>query len=570
MGLSNRSNTWARQVALTSLPVVLASCAIFTASNVPQPRPKEAKRTLAPEAHGAKFAVATENGEASKIALDVLRAGGDAVDAAVAAALSLGVATPTACGIGGGGFAVVYRAKTKEAFVVDFREVAPAAVDAAAFEHRPFAPNERGHYVGVPGEVAGLHLLVTKFGKRAWREDVLPAANLAKSGFTLTSHVQRGARELQNELRTLAPSLGAKLLGGAGPLPVGTKIQRPDLAATLQLIADQGPKAFYSGALTTAMVNAVREAGGTITAEDFAKYEPKVRVPIRFKLGDREVITMPPPSAGGLMLAETLRAHEVLRAKDGQGLAAEPWGSSATLHTIAELMRGAIDDRFRFIADPDLSPVDVNELIADSRLQKRLALIDPWSSKTGPELRVEEHGTSHISIVDAEGNAVALTTTVNTGFGAKLIAGDTGIVMNDQLDDFGAQKPNVPKPFARPTSSMVPTVVVENGLPVMVVGGSGGMRIATSVTLVSVAHLVFGLSAGDAVGWPRIHQKGPKLTYEATLPPTVVAELGKRGEQLEVAEAINAVQLVTVARNGGTVRCAAASDPRKGGVALAE
>lgn len=557
-------------MAVTALPFVLGSCAIFTASNVPQPRPKEAPRTLAPEAHGAKFAVATENGEASKIAIDVLRAGGDAVDAAAAAAFALGVATPTACGIGGGGFAVVYRAKTKEAFVVDFREVAPAAVDSAAFDRRPFAPNERGHYVGVPGEVAGLHLLVTKYGKRAWRDDVLPAVSLAKNGFTLTNHVQRGTRENEKELRALAPSLGARLLAGAGPVAVGTKIARPDLAASLQRIADEGPKAFYSGALTTAMVNAVREAGGTLTAEDFAKYEPKVRAPIRFKVGDREVLTMPPPSAGGLMLAETLRAHEVLRAKDGKGLAADPWGSSATLHTIAELMRGAIDDRFRFVADPELTPVDVNELIADARLQKRLAMIDPWSSKTGPELRVDEHGTSHISIVDAEGNAVALTTTVNTGFGAKLVAGDTGIVMNDQLDDFSAQKPNVPRPFARPTSSMAPTVVLEGGLPVMVAGGSGGMRIATSVTLVSIAHLVFGLSAGDAVGWPRIHQKGPKLTHEATLPPTVVAELGKRGEQLEVAEAMNAVQLVTVLRKGGTVRFVAASDPRKGGVALAE
>jgi len=553
-------------VSLALLPAVLVSCAIFTASNIPAPRPPEPKRTLAPEAHGTKFAVATENGEASRIALDVLRAGGDAVDAAAAAAFALGVATPTACGIGGGGFAVVYRAKTKEAIVVDFREVGPAAIDAAAFDKRPFAPEQRGHYVGVPGEVAGLHLLHSKYGRRAWRDDVLPAVSLAKNGFTVTAHVARGSKENENQLRTLLPSLGLKLLAA----PVGAKVVRADLASSLQLIADQGPKAFYDGPLTKPMVDAVRAAGGTLTAEDFAKYAPKLRAAIRIKLGDREVLTMPPPSAGGLMLAETLRAHEVLRAKDGKGLLAEPWGTSATLHTLAELMRGAIDDRFRLIADPDLTPVDVNALVSDARLAKRLAMIDPWSSKTGPELRVEEHGTSHISIIDAEGNAVALTTTVNTGFGAKLVAGDTGILMNDQLDDFAKQPPNVPRPFAKPTSSMAPTVVIENGLPVMVAGGSGGMRIATSVTLVSVAHLVFGLAAGDAVGWPRIHQQGPKLTHEATLPPTVVAELAKRGEQLEVAEAMNAVQLVTVVRDGATAHFVAASDPRKGGVALAE
>lgn len=557
----------ARQASLALLPALLVGCAVVAASNVPRPAPPT--RTLAREAHGSKFAVSTENGEASRIALDVLRAGGDAVDAAAAAAFALGVATPTACGIGGGGFAVVYRAKTREALVIDFREVAPKALDAAALDRRPLPDAERGHLVGVPGEVAGLHLLVTRFGKRAWRDDVMPAVNLARNGFTFTAHVARGSGELEKELRTLTPSLGARLLAASGPLPAGTKITRPDLAATLQKIADHGPKAFYEGPIAAAMVDAVAAVGGTLTLEDLATYAPKVRQAIRFRLGGREVLTMPPPSAGGLMVAETLRAHELMGAHG-------EWGSAETFHTVAELMRGAIDDRFRFIGDPDATPVDVSALIADARLKKRLAMIEPWSSHTGPELRVDEHGTSHLSIVDGEGNAVALTTTVNTGFGAKLLAGDTGIVLNDQLDDFGkssgalGNKPNIPRPLAKPTSSMAPTIVLENGLPVMVAGGSGGMRIATSVTLVSLAHLVFGLSAGDAVGWPRIHQKGSTLTVEGTMPPTVVAELGKRGEKLETAEAVNAVQLVTVLRKGSVVRFVAAADPRKGGVALAE
>lgn len=549
--------------------MLLVGCAIITTSNVPTPRPNDAPRTLAPEARGSKFAVATENGEASKIAVEVLHAGGDAVDAAAAAALALGVATPTACGIGGGGFAIVYRAKTKEVLVVDFREIGPAALDAAALERRPLPDAERGHLVGVPGEIAGLHLLVTKYGKRAWREDVLPAATLAEKGFTLTAHVATGAQESEKELRTLAPALGARLLAASGPLPVGTKITRPDLAATLRKIADGGPKAFYAGAIAQSIVDAAKSVGGTLTLEDLANYAPKVRAPIRFKVGNREVITMPAPSAGGLMLAETLRGHE-LAGKGGE------WGTAETFHFIAELMRGAIDDRFRFIGDPDATPVDLNAMFSDARLKKRLAMIDPWSSKSGQDLRVDEHGTSHLSIIDAEGNAIALTTTVNTGFGAKLVAGDTGIVLNDQLDDFGktavalGNKPNVPRPLAKPTSSMSPTIVLENGLPVMVAGGSGGMRIATSVTLVSLAHLVFGLSAGDAVGWPRIHQKGNKLTVEGTMAPTVVAELAKRGESLETAPAMNAVQLVTVFRKDGLVRFVAASDPRKGGVALAE
>lgn len=557
--------------------LLIAAAVGCGAATLPTPRPQPARKTLAPEAVGGRFAVSTENGEASKIALEVLRSGGDAVDAAAAAALALGVATPTACGIGGGGFAVVWRAKTREAFVVDFREVGPADIDASALDRRPLPPAERGHTVGVPGEIAGLHLLVSKFGKKAWRDDVLPAAKLAREGFLMTSHVARGAQLAEAELRTLAPALGVRLLAAAGPLPAGTRVVRGDLGKTLQTIADHGPRAFYVGSIARAMVEAAKAVGGTMTMEDLAAYQPKLRQPIRVALGAREVITMPPPSAGGVMLGQTLQAHKLLAlAWKGRGLDSAPWGSAENLHLVAELMRGSLDDRARFIGDPDATPVDVHALLSETRMIARLKKIDPWSTRPPVELRVDEHGTSHLSIVDAEGNAVALTTTVNSGFGAKLVAGDTGIVLNDQLDDFGKTidaleaKPNVPRPKARPTSSMTPTIVIENGLPVMVAGGSGGMRIASSVTLVSIAHLVFGLSAGDAVGWPRVHPMGAKLSVEPTLSPTVVAELTKRGETVVSGEAVNAVQLVTVQRTGGTVRLVAAADPRKGGVALAE
>ncbi len=565
-----------RQVSLGSL-LCLVGCGVVGTTQLPAPKP--AKKTLAAEAHGVKHAVATENGEASRIAMNVLKSGGDAVDAAIAAALALGVTTPTACGLGGGGFALVYRAKTKEAFVVDFRETAPAKLDVAALDRRPLPPSERGHLVGVPGEVAGLELLSKKFGKKTFREDVLPAAELAKNGFTFTAHVAHGTKTNENELRTLAPSLGVRLLAGSGPLPVGTKIVRPDLAATLQLLAEKGARVFYEGSLADAMVTAVAGVGGTLTKEDLAAYTPKLRKPIRFRVGNREVLTMPQPSAGGVMMAEVLRAHEVLAAKDGKGFTADDFGTGSTMHTIAELMRGALDDRARLLGDPEATPVDPTSLFADDRMRARLAMIDPWSSKKPVELRIDEHGTSHLSIVDAEGNAVALTTTVNTGFGAKLVAGETGIVMNDQMDDFGKtldsiggpidKKPNVPRAGARPTSSMTPTIVLEDGLPVAVMGGSGGLRIATSVTYVAVAHLVFGLSPGDAVGFPRMHPSWSKLSIEPSVPPSVAAELVRRGETVEVGEAVNAVQLVVVSRKGGT-SFSAAADPRKGGVALAE
>lgn len=538
------------------------------------PKKAEAKKTLAPEAHGAKHAVATENGDASRIALEVLRKGGDAVDAAAAAAVALGVATPTACGIGGGGFAVVWRAKTKEAFVLDFRETAPAAVDVAALDSRPLPPEKRGHMVGVPGEVQGLAQLVAKFGKRSFREDLSPAIELARKGFTMTAHVARVSKMFGEPLQKLAPALGARLLAGSEPMPVGAKVVRPDLADTLQAIADAGPRALYEGPIAAAFVSAVRDASGTITLDDLAKYQTKIRPAIRVKVGDREVITMPPPSAGGLMLAQALRAHQILAARGGKGLASDPFMGGAYLHTVSELMRGALDDRFRFVGDPEHVPVDVAKLLADARIAERLAKIDPWKTKTPVELRVDEHGTSHLSIVDAEGNAVALTTTVNGPFGAKILA--SGVLANDELGDFGKTAdaiglaPNVPRPGARPTSSMTPTIVLEGGQVSAVLGGSGGMRIGTSVTLVALAHLVFGASPGDAIGLPRVHPAVGKLLVEDTLPAEVVADLEKRGENPTTAEVFNAVQMVAVSREGGVVKLIAASDPRKGGVSLAE
>ncbi len=556
--------------------LLLVGCGTVGTATLPTPKAKkpEAKKTLAPEAHGTKYAVATENGDASRIALEVLRKGGDAVDAAAAAAVALGVATPTACGVGGGGFAVVWRAKTKEAFVLDFRETAPAAVDVAALDARPLPPEKRGHMVGVPGEVQGLAQLVAKFGKRSFREDLQPAIDLARKGFTLTPHVARVSKMFGEPLQKLAPALGARLLAGSEPLPVGSKVVRPELADTLQAIADKGARVLYEGPLAEAFVEAVREASGTITLDDLAKYQTKIRPAIRVKIGGREVITMPPPSAGGVMLAQALRAHEVLTEKGGKGLASDPFMSGAYLHTVSELMRGALDDRFRFIGDPDHVPVDVAKLLEDARIEARLAKIDPWKTKTPVELRVDEHGTSHLSIVDAEGNAVALTTTVNGPFGAKIEV--QGVIANDELGDFGktadaiGNAPNVPRPGARPTSSMTPTIVLEGGQVRAIFGGSGGMRIGTSVTLAALAHLVFGVSPGDVVGLPRVHPAMGKLLVEDTLPPEVVADLEKRGENPTKAEVFNAVQMVAITRDEDGVKVIAASDPRKGGVALAE
>ncbi len=568
-----------RQVAAPRLALLALSFALGCGPSRSADAPKPA--ALAPAGpEGSRYGVATENDEATRAALAVLAEGGDAVDAAAAATFVLGVATPQSCGVGGGGFAVVWRAKEKKAYVLDFREAAPKGIDPKALDDRSPKPAARGAFVGVPGEVAGVSALVEKWGKRSFARALEPAIALAERGFSMSAHTHGALEQLGAQLAEEAPAFAREVTSASGPLPIGARVPRPALARTLRTLHDHGPRTLYEGAIAEAIVAAARANGGTIALEDLKAYAPKWREPLHLSLpgGHRELFTMPPPSAGGLMLAEVLTADAILRDQGGKGLAADALGSGAYLHRLAELMRGALDDRLRFVGDPDFVPVDTAALLGLPRLAARLALYDPSATRAPAALRVDEHGTSHLSVIDAEGNAVALTTTVNDGFGAMLLAGDTGILLNDQLADFGKTTepydatrvaPNVPRPGARPTSSMTPTVVVEDGAPIAIVGGSGGMSIASSVTEVTLARLDFGLSPADAIAAPRVHVFGRELLCEDGVPANVREDLQRRGESLVPSQIPNAVQLVTVERTERAARILVASDPRKGGVALA-
>jgi gamma-glutamyltranspeptidase/glutathione hydrolase len=541
------------------------------------PSPRPSRWNAAPEAVGSKHAAACDNGDATRVAVEILRHGGDAVDAAAAAALTLGVVSPTASGIGGGGFAVVWRAKEKQAYVIDFRETAPRLVDVDALDHRPVPADKRGVLVGVPGEVAGLYDLVTRYGKRSWRDDVAPAAALAGNGFSASPFIRRIWKVLPKLFQSVGPQIGFTMFGDANPM-FDARVSRPQLAHTLEVLATEGPRAMYEGAIAEAMVNAIREHGGTMTMEDLAGYHPMERTALHATWGNQEIYTMPPPSAGGVMLLEALLADRRLRETTGKGFDRDPLGSAAYFHRVAEVMRGALDDRARSIGDPDFVPFDINALLDDGRMDQRLALMEQGGTHKPAELRVDEHGTTHISILDDEGNAVALTTTVNNPFGAQFVAGETGILLNDELDDFTRPSPdqplgpNAPRPLARPVSSMTPTIVLENGMPSMIVGGSGGMRIATSVTLVVLSHFLYGTTPGDAIGWPRINPMlDGSLQVEPDLPTSVRNDLMKLGETVTVSPInINAVQMITVERKKGFARVTAASDLRKDGVPAAD
>jgi gamma-glutamyltranspeptidase/glutathione hydrolase len=554
--------------------------------------PAASSAAYPPSAEGRTLAVASDHGDATRAALDVMAAGGNAADGAVAAALALGVVNPSASGIGGGGFALVYTAADQKVTVLDFRETAPASYSAAVLTppKKPTDPppldrfgwtGPRGGSVGVPGEPAGLELLSRRFGKRSLAETAAPAVALAQSGFYASRHATEVAALFKARVQTL-PSLAASFLPGGQPAALGARIRRPELAATLLRFGAEGKRSIYEGPTAQKIVDAVRGAGGTMTREDLAAYTVKERAPLSRTIEGRTIYTMPAPSAGGLMLMETLSMYGASRSSS---LVPLGFGSSAYLHSVSEAMRGATADRARSAGDPDLDPgVDkaFAEALDPAQISARRARIDPMKTHAPVEFKTREQGTSHVVVVDAAGNVVTLTTTVNGPFGASIVAGDTGILLNNELDDFASaadaatfgQKdggPNRPRPRARPVSSMVPTLVVENGAPILALGGSGGTRIATGATQAALARLLFDLDPSACVSHPRVHTQGATLFVDPDLAPDVREGLRGRGETVaDEPFTGSAIQMVAWQRTpGGVVKLLAAADPRKGGLAAA-
>ncbi len=520
--------------------------------------------------HAGRNVVSSENRLAAREALAQMQAGGNAVDAAVTAVLVAGVASPTSSGIGGGGFALVWDASTKSALVLDFREVAPKGIDGAAFENRPFAWDQRGKWVGVPGEVAGLYALHKKYGKRTWKQVVEPAIRAAKKGFPVESHL---AKMLAQSAKTLMqdPGIAAVYYPNGKPAAQGNLLRNPKLAATLEAIAEHGPEAFYEGPIAEDMVKSVRAAGGALTLEDLKAYKPIERKPLSATWEGYQVYTMPPPSAGGMMLVQALRLYKKAElVKLGRD-------SGAYQHLLAEGMRASIADRGRYLGDPAFEKYDIEKLMSSQRMQVRRKKISLHRTHNIPRFGLEEHGTHHLVTSDAAGNMVSLTTTVNRLFGAKLTATNSGVQMNDELDDFTSNKdvaalgmkqsPNRARPGARPVSSMTPTIVVEHGAPVLGIGGSGGTTIATNVTQLVLARLALGVDPQKLVSERRFYVPTWKwyIALEKGAPKSLWEDLEARGEIVGTMPfTTSAVQLIAVDKG----RKVGAADPRKGGAAL--
>jgi gamma-glutamyltranspeptidase/glutathione hydrolase len=479
------------------------------------PHPLDAADIAA--AHGL---VVTDAPLASRVGADVLRNGGSAVDAAIATAFALAVTLPSAGNIGGGGFAVV--AVNGQPAALDFRETAPAAASRNMFLDEKGAVTDRSITgplaAGVPGSVAGLWALHQKFGTRPWADLVAPAIDLAENGFVVDADFSSAIGDEAARLARFPATAALFLPGGAKP-PEGSTWKNRDLARVLRRIAGEGRDGFYRGE-TAALVVAEMKTGGIITGDDLERYQPKWRDPVAFTYRGHRVVSMPPPSSGGVtlaMIAQQLEAYELARLG---------WHSAPAIHVQVEAMRRAFAVRNEVLGDPDFVSVDVARLSSKAfarELQSSIALdqATPSSQVSGRSggSRDGPH-TTHVSVVDAAGNAVALTTTINSGFGSAVTVSGGGFLLNDEMDDFAA-KPGSPNQFGlvqgeanaiapgkRMLSAMTPTIVLgDDGRPTLVTGASGGPFIITTVWEVMSNVLDYGMTAGSAMSAPRMHHQ---------------------------------------------------------------
>lgn len=540
--------------------------------------------TAAPPLPTTGGVVASDHAIASQIGADILERGGNAIDAAAATALALGVVNPSSSGIGGGGFALVHVAADDRTYVIDFREVGPAAIDPGDFvkdgEVQPDLSRAGGLAVGVPGEVAGLAYMVERFGRLELSEVTAPAAALAAEGFEVEWFLAQAAERVGERLDD--PALRDFLYPGGTAITPGQTVTRPALARTLEAIGARGAEAFYQGPIAEDMVAAVQQAGGVMTAADLAAYEVKVREPLVGRFADYTLHTMPLPSSGGIVILEALG---ILAATDFD-LAELGAGSADAYHLVAEILEHGFADRARFLGDADPAALAGKRLLDPDRLERlagevSLERVQPHAEYGDETLApvprgdANRGGTSHLCVIDGAGNAVALTTTVNTYFGAKILAPGSGVVLNNEIDDF-AIAPDTPNAFGlvqseynlvgpgkRPLSSMSPTLVLRDGDIAGCLGGSGGPFIISNTLQVFLNSFVHGMEAAAAVAALRLHHQWiPDKLFIEEVPAEVLESLEARGHTIERRDGINAVQLILRAPDG---TLDAASDPRKRG-----
>lgn len=537
------------------------------------------------EARGYGGMVTADNQLASEVGAQVLREGGDAVDAAVATALMLGVLQPYASGIGGGGFAVIYR-PGEPAYTLDFREIAPALA------HEKLYQDQAGNVIakastigalaaGIPGEIAGLYELHKRHGKLPWSRLVQPALQAARDGFKMHPALYKKVKSSEKWLKN-HPQLGSALLNQDGQAKaLGELVRFPQLAWTLAEVSQKGASGFYQGAVAQEMAHAVKQGGGIMTTQDLANYQPKERAPIQGNYGSYQLITMPPPSSGGAVILQVLKALE--------GAQISPaLQNPDQLHQLTEALKHAFADRANLMGDPDFVTVPIKDMLKDQRIEEIKKLFNPSQTLPhehygGQYAPTKDGGTSHFNVIDQNGAAVALTTTINTSFGSRFVAGKSGVLLNNEMDDF-VSKPGIPNAFGlvgreanaiaagkKPLSSMSPTIILEGNRVRAMVGASGGPTIITGTLQVILNLIHTHAQHGDvaaAVIAPRIHHQWTpdSILYDQGFKSETLDALKARGHTLQSWNRFTSVQALWIydpEKPGADPLMVGASDPSK-------
>lgn len=521
---------------------------------------------------------------AAEIGRDILAQGGNAFDAGVAVAFALAVTLPRAGNIGGGGFMLVHDAASGETKAVDYRETAPAGATRDMFlDAEGNADAELSRYSGaasgVPGTVAGMKMVMDEFGSMEWADVLAPAIRLAEEGITVTPDLADSLEAMQPRL-TKYPSAAAIFYKEDGSIyRPGDLLIQADLARTLRKIAEEGPDGFYSGEVAEAIASSVTAAGGNMTIEDMAAYKPVMRDPIRGTYRGYEIVSMPPPSSGGIHLIQILNALE------GYPIGALGENSSETIHLMAEAMKLAYADRSEYLGDTDFVDVPIDALTSKAYAEDMRAKIKAAYATPSEQIRpadlapYESNETTHYSIIDKDGNAVSNTYTINFSYGSGLVADGTGILMNNEMDDFSA-KPGVPNAYGlvggdanaveagkRPLSSMTPTIVNKDGKVWLVTGSPGGARIITTVLQVVMNMIDHDMNVAEASTAARIHHQWlpDTLRIESGISLDTQRALEAKGHTLSLEEVMGSTQ--SVMRDPETGFLLGASDPRRAGAA---
>jgi len=585
-------NTSAINLAvMTDAPIVLSENQRITRAKAPSLKPAINTATNTTQTDQAIYSadaihhpvwakngmVASQEALASDIGLQILKDGGNAVDAGVAVGFALAVTLPRAGNIGGGGFMMIYDAKQGKTVALDYREKAPSSATRDMYlDTDGNAVSDLSRYhglaVGVPGTVAGLLKALEDHGTMSRGQVMAPAIALAEDGIEVTAGLSESLTALSTRLQKWPSTKKVFFKADGSAYQPGERLKQPELARSLKLIAAQGADGFYKGETARKLVKAVNDAGGRMSLQDLANYEAIAREPVKGDYRGYEIVSMPPPSSGGIHIIQILNTLEGYPLKDyGQN-------SAQTIHLMAEAMQLAYADRAEYLGDSDFIDVPASGLTSQAYADKLRGLIDPNKAtpaatiKANNPLPYESDQTTHFSIVDKEGNAIANTYTLNFSYGTGLVAEGTGILLNNEMDDFSA-KPGVPNGYGllggeanavaankRPLSSMSPTLVFKDSKPYIVTGSPGGSRIITTVTQVISNVIDHDMNIAEATHAPRIHDQWlpDEIRIEKALNVDTIKKLESMGHTVSPQSAMGSTQSIMITPNG----VYGSSDPR--------